>query len=316
MILFRTAFPLPPVVVILAIIIPLLVIPLTAEDAKPPKYGPKVVEKAEKILADLQLRRNGKSIQSTATNEISRTITGLTRKKRELRLVQQQWQGVADKIAAIGQELKRLNVQYGALNLQLAQVAGVDTAANNKIVGLINATNANRKELIDQRDHLKEELTTHRATLNQAEAEYAETILTIRRDFDSVREKIEASIGDDQAQIALRVMHANFETPERPTAGMILQAVDKRIGRIEQEVFTESVKLDVERGSLYVTVVVGKKTARMVVQQRRIVDQLANSDSIGTGDHCSQRRPGNAVGTGRWPVDTSPWSYDSESACW
>ncbi len=250
---------------IFAIVLPLRIELLTAQDSKSVPYSAKVVEKAEQIFADLELKRSGKQIQSTATSNISRAITGLARKKRELRLVQQQWQTVADQIAAIRTELKRLNLQYGELNMKLAQVAGVDTSANNRIVGLINATSAQKKNLLDQQEQLKAELATHRVALNQAEAEYAETILTIRRDFDAIRERVEASLRDDQAQIALRVMHVNFDTPEQPTAEMILQPVDKRIERIEQEVFSESIRLDVERGALYVTVVIGNKTARMVV---------------------------------------------------
>lgn len=265
MILCRAIFRLWFVAMIIVIVLPPRVESLSAQDSKPAVYSAKVVEKAEKIFADLELKRSGNQIQSTATAEIFRAISGLARKKRELRLVQQQWQTVADKIAAIGQELKRLNAQYGELNLRLAQVAGVDTSANNRIVGLINATNAQKKTLIDQKEQLKQELATNRAALNQAEAEYAETILTIRRDFDAIQKRVEASLRDDQAQIAMRVMHANFDTPEQPTAEMILQSLDKRIERMEQEVFSESIRLDVERGALYVTVVVGNKTARMVV---------------------------------------------------
>ncbi len=239
--------------------------PLTGQESETPRYSPEVVAKAERILADLGLRRTGKSIQSTATAEISRTINGLTRNKRELRLVHQEWKNTAERIAAIRQQLARLNVQYGELNLKLARVAGVNTSANNQVVGLINATGARMQSLANERDLLKEQLTAQRATLNQAETDYAETILAIRRDFDALRAEVESSLSNDQAQIALRVLQANYQIPEPPTAGMILRSLDKRIARLEQEVFSESIKLDVERGSMYVNVVIGMKTARMVV---------------------------------------------------
>ncbi len=82
----------------------------------------------------------------------------MTRAKRELRLIQKDWKEVADRISKIRNELQRLNSQYGELNLQLARVAGVNVAANNRIVGLLNATDAQMKALIDERDKLKEEV--------------------------------------------------------------------------------------------------------------------------------------------------------------
>lgn len=216
-------------------------------------------------MEEAGLRRTGKSIQASNTANISRAISGLAREKRALRLVYQDWKKVGDRIAAIGRELQRLNLQYGEYNLQLARVAGVDVAANNRIVGLLNATNAKMKALRSQRDELKEELALKRETLNQAETAYAETVLAIRRDFTDAREKLATALEDEKVQIALRVMNANFETPDTLTADKILLSLDKRIERIEQEIFSESIRLEVDRGSLYVDVVVGKKTTRMVV---------------------------------------------------
>jgi aspartyl protease family protein len=264
-------------------ILVLTAVPLKAQESKTNKYSPSVVAKAEKILADLGLRRSGKSIQSTATVEISRTITAQTRKKRELRIVHNAWKGVADQITALRQEQNRLNAQYGELNLQLAKVAGVDAAANNRIVGLINATVARKNALTTERDRLKAELNTKRATLNQAEADYAETILSIRSDFDTVRQRIEESLKDDKAQIAFRVLQANYGTPEKPTPGMILRALEKRIEKLEQEVFSESIKLNVDRGSLYVNVVIGRKTTPMVVDSGATLISLPNSIATDLG---------------------------------
>ena len=82
-----------------------------AQESKPAKYGPDVVTKAEQILADAELRRSGKSIQSTGIATISRAISSLAREKRELRLVYQDWKSIADRLARVRQELQRLNAQ-------------------------------------------------------------------------------------------------------------------------------------------------------------------------------------------------------------
>ena len=258
---------------------------VTARDSAGEKYSPAVVKKAERILAEMELKRTGKSIQSTSNAEISRTISGLTRKKRELRLLQQDWTSVAEKIAALRQELNRLNNQYGELNLQLSRVAGVDTAANNRLVGLINATVARKKSLIDQREQLKSELTKRRAALNVAEAAYAETVLTIREEFDDVRQKLDQALQHKHAETAFRVLSTNYGTPLRPDSQTILSSLDKRIERIEQNIFSESIKLEVEANSLYVNVVVGNKTTRMVVDSGASLICLPNrtANELGIG---------------------------------
>lgn len=236
-----------------------------AQEAESPKYSPDVVAKADKILEGVGLRRSGKAIQSIGFPEISRAISGLAREKRELRLVHQDWQSVADRISNVRQELQRLNTHYGELNLQLVRVAGVDVAANNRIVGLLNATNAQMKTLAAERETLKEQLAARRATLNDSESAYAETVLAIRRDYTAARDKLAESLKDESVQIAMQVMRANFGTPDGLTADIILAPLEKRIERIEQEIFSESIPLEVDRRSLYVDVVVGKKTTRMVV---------------------------------------------------
>ena len=86
-------------------------------------------------------------------------------------------------------------------------------------------------QLNDEQERLRSELAQKRATLNQAEAEYAETILSIRDDFDAVRKQIEQSLQDEKAQIAFRVLRANYGTPEMPTADSILRSLDRRIGK-------------------------------------------------------------------------------------
>jgi aspartyl protease family protein len=189
----------------------------------------------------------------------------LSRQKRELRPLREDWQRVADQIGKIRRELQRLNQHYGELNLQLARVAGVDTAANNRIVGLLNATSVRMKSLAEQRELLKEELSKRRAILNEAESAYAENVLAIRDDFVKARQQLVDALAEQDVQIALQVMSANFETPAHVSADQILLALDKRIERIEQEVFRETIPLVVEQNSMYVDVVVGKKSTRMVV---------------------------------------------------
>lgn len=238
--------------------------PLPGQVAKTEKYSPEVVEKAEKILESADLRRTGKQIQATGTTDITRAMSGLAREKRELRLLHRDWKVISQQMAAVGKEQQRLKNQHQELSLQLARVAG-DTTANNRVVGLLNATTAQIEKLSTERDRLKREVANKRAVLNEAESAYAEKILAIRQVFTAVQEEVRKSLNDKNVQIALQVMNANFETPKDITADQVLAALNKRIEKIEQEVFSESIPLDVENRSMYVNVAVGRKTTRMVV---------------------------------------------------
>lgn len=237
---------------------------VVADDAKTGKYSPEVVAKAEKILEEHSLRRGGTQIQATGTTVVTRGISSLSREKRELRLMQKDWDAGGLRLKVLRQQLQQLKQQRADLSLQLARVAG-DTTANNRIVGLLNVNNNQMEQVVAEREKTKANLTAKRAVLSEAESKYAEKILVIRKQFTLLETAVEQALADEQVAIALRVMHVNFETPANPTAEQILAALNKRVERVEQEVFSENIPLQVENRSMYVNVVVGNKTTLMVV---------------------------------------------------
>jgi len=231
-----------------------------------PVYSDEVVEKAERILQNVGLKRSGKVIQSTATAEISRSLSSLNRTTRELRLVHSAWKQASDQLSRLGRELKRLNIQDGEYNLQLAQVAGVNVAVSNRLVALINANRAKIKALRDEELALKGVVAQKRAELSQAESDYAATVLAIRSDYQDLAQRLRESLATRDVQIAFKVLETRYQITPDWTAEKILATVDKRLQHVEQQIFSESVPLQVEpNGSLYVDVVVGTKTTRMVV---------------------------------------------------
>jgi clan AA aspartic protease (TIGR02281 family) len=137
---------------------------------------------------------------------------------------------------------------------------------NNRYVAMINATRARIRELVTERDRLKEtELIEKRNLLSKVESDYANLVLAIRRSYREIHDKLVKDLETEPVKIALGVMTANFETPRDMTADQILASLDKRIEKIEQEIFSENITLEVDNGSMYVDVSVGNKTARMVL---------------------------------------------------
>ena len=237
-----------------------------AQDTPPAvKYNDEIVAKADKIFVDAGLRRSGKTVSTTSTTDIAREISGLSRTRRSLKLIHDTWKQTSNLLAQMKQQSELLNDQNIQLNTQLAQTV-LDVATNNRLVGLINANLGKIRQIDKEEGRVKEKLSADRKAVNDAEAKYAESVLALRRDLNAVKLKLDETLKSDEIKIAVRVSNANFGTPAALTTDALLMSIDKRLKQIEQEIFSESVPLDVtENGSLYVNVSVGDKTVRMVL---------------------------------------------------
>jgi aspartyl protease family protein len=245
------------------------------------RYSPAVVAKADKIFEQNGLRRSGKSIQSTKVSDISRAISGLSRQKRELKLVQEDWKMAEDAVKLNRKQSLMLTRQNGELSLQLARAT--TTAINNRLVGLINANTAQQRLLKDQLEKLREYATTKRSELSKVEASYAETVLKIREDLTEIGEEIVGALNKKKVRTAISVAHANYGVPLEQSAGVILKSVERRLGKIEQEIFSEVIPLRVENRSMYVDVVVGGKTTPMVLDSGASIVSLPSKTAIELG---------------------------------
>ncbi|WP_146515947.1 retropepsin-like aspartic protease family protein [Rubripirellula amarantea] len=237
----------------------------TSVTPETPKYSPEVEEKAERILADHGLRRSGKSLQSTKSADISRAVSALGREKRELKLVKKDWEEADHRLRLHRKLARSLTLQDGELNLQLARVAGVDVSANNRIIGLINANRAKQQLVKDEIAALKKNADEKRKTLNEAEAKYAESVLAARASLDQLTAELNKSLSEQDVITAVKVMQVNFDVASDETAGSILNSVERRVLKIEEEVFRESIPLRIEGGALIVDVVVDRKSVPMMV---------------------------------------------------
>ncbi|WP_246113021.1 retropepsin-like aspartic protease [Allorhodopirellula solitaria] len=229
-------------------------------------YSAAVVEKAETVLLDAGLRRSGKSIQSTDAAELSRTLSGLGRERRELQLQQKAFTVSQNQGAMFENEINQLKNQDGELNLQLARVAGIDVAKNNRLVALINATRTKIEQLKKQHGEHKELIQKARAKINTAEQGYAESVFQVRKQIDELEDTIQTQLENGQVQIAISVMNANFDVPKDVDAEQVLHAIENRFRDFEQEVFQETIELNAApSGALYTMVSVNQQSVRMII---------------------------------------------------
>ncbi|HBE64066.1 MAG TPA: TIGR02281 family clan AA aspartic protease [Rhodopirellula baltica] len=236
------------------------------ETARATRYSASVEAKAEKILHEAGLRRSGKSLIANESAEIARAMTALVKQRRELILQQKELDSVLGQVQQINDQIRASENQDGELNLQLARVAGNDVASNNRIVALINANRTRVSQLRSQRTKTQEQANEQRSSLNSKQADYAESVFQIRQDLDALRTLLAKTLEDPKVKIAVQVMNANQGVPASISAVDILQTIELRLAKIEQEVFSESIPLEIERnGSLYVTASVNNQPIRMIV---------------------------------------------------
>lgn len=238
----------------------------TADMPRVTRYSASVEAKAEKILHEAGLRRSGKSLIANESAEIARAMTALIKQRRELVLQQKELDAVLGQVQQINDQIRASENQDAELNLQLARVAGNDVGSNNRIVALINANRTRVSQLRSQRTKTQERANEQRSSLNSKQADYAESVFQIRQDLDALRTVLAKTLEDPKVKIAVQVMNANQSVPASISAEDILQTIELRLAKIEQEVFSESIPLEIERnGSLYVTASVNNQPIRMIV---------------------------------------------------
>ncbi len=235
-------------------------------DSPAKKYSDAVVAQADDVLLEAGLRRSGHSLQSTDAADLSRLLSRIARSRRELRLQQNDVADARAKLTAFDNEIDKLQRQDGELNLQLARVAGLDVGKNNRLVALINVTRNQVRQLRKQHAKHDKAVQAARTELNSAEQKYAESVFQVRKRFDELQQTIDAQLQDRQIQIAVGVMHTNFDVPQDIDADKIVRAVENRLRDFEKEVFQETIGLDASRsGALFTMVSVNQQSIRMII---------------------------------------------------
>jgi clan AA aspartic protease (TIGR02281 family) len=229
-----------------------------------PKYSEAVLAKAEKVLADNGLKRVGSQIQPASQSEYTRLISEETRQRRSLRLAQQAWNDADQAMVIFEQQYETLESQHGQLNAQFA-VQGNPQGRNNELVARINATAAQLKQLARTRDTQKEELARHRATLSQSEEEYAELILKLRKEVEQMGEAIRLASEQKDVHIAFQVLATKYQSPAELDAEAMLSPLDRRVRKLEEAVFRESIPLENISGGMKVQAVIGLEPVQMLV---------------------------------------------------
>ncbi len=156
----------------------------TETPAKP--YSDEVVAKADKVLGEAGMKRSGKTILVTEAAGMNRAVSNLAKPRRELKQLQDTWKQTSNQLQANRQQFESLNSQELAINVQLAQ-AGLDVNTHNRLVATHNANVALMRQLETEKDRIEAKLAQDRKAVIDAETAYAQSVLALRSDFDSLK---------------------------------------------------------------------------------------------------------------------------------
>ncbi|XZE53116.1 retropepsin-like aspartic protease family protein [Planctomycetaceae bacterium SH139] len=247
----------------LALVVCALGSPATAADDQP-KYSDAVIAQAEKILQEHGLRRVGSQIQPLEQTNFNRLISDENRLRRALRLTRKAWEQATAATQGVEQRFDALEQQYGALNARFAAV-GNPAGRNNDLVVQINAMGAQLKQLVRVRTASREETQQRRAALGKEEEQYAELVLKMRRAVDAMRETVVAAADVEDVKIAFRVLATRHESPAEIDIESIIAPLDRRVRKLEEAIFSETIPLEESGGGWMVQAVVGLEPVQMLV---------------------------------------------------
>lgn len=169
---------------------------------------------------------------------------------------------VDDNKAAIT-KLVEANRQF---NARLALVGPNEVTLNNQLVGAIRS-NESQIVLMQQRgEKLEGQLKEVRANANQVRENFLETVMTLRKLADGIGAKYEEASED--REVVAAVAKLNQAVPGSYALGesRTLATSVAQIEKLEEQIFSESIPLRAEGGTMFASVVIdGQHTQEMVV---------------------------------------------------
>lgn len=226
-------------------------------------YSEQVVAKADQVLADAGLRRQGRSIVSTVASELARDANDLVKQQRSVQQIASQFAAKSKHYQQVSENLRQLNVHSIELNERLLRFSG-DVAGSNRLVALINRNTAVVNEVRTLQNELRDQVQQLRRERVQAESDFAGQITQLRQRLDDLLVDLTEKLADRKLTIAAGVLHANFQTAAEITLADLVGPLDRRIKQLERQVQQEAITLvRNDRSGWTLPVSIGANTVEM-----------------------------------------------------
>jgi aspartyl protease family protein len=261
---------------------------LAADNAKPGKPAAKadpIPAAARGTLeeAGLKVATGGLSLPEEA--ELGKALRESARLKKTMMAADRDVYAAQREVDAFKAQIHDLRDQYTGLSAEMANAT--TTAAQNRIIGALNATKGQIEQIARQGSESSDRLKEARKKASEIRESYVEEILPMRAKADEITRKWSSLAADAAVQDAVDAVNKALSTkfalkPSSSFAGNL-----KQLKTMEEAVASDAIKLENETNSLWVNVTInGKHKYRMVVDSGAssisLPDKMARDMGIDT----------------------------------
>jgi aspartyl protease family protein len=241
--------------------------PLAAGDAKPAKSAGKadsIPADARATLEDAGLKVTTGGLSLPEEVELGKSVRELAKQKKAMMGADREVYAAQRELNSLREQLHELDLQHTNLSAELTTVT--DTVSNNRIVGALNATRGQMRQLLEQSNQSTDRLKEARKKASEIRESYVQDVLSMRAKADEVTQQWARLAEDAAITAALERVNSALGAKFALKPSSSFTANMKQLKTMEDAVSSEAIKLENEGNSLWVTVMVnGKHTKRMIV---------------------------------------------------
>ena len=214
---------------------------------------------AESILQEKGLKKIGTTWVLSDESDLTKKMSETTKMKRQVvdagkALVLAERQALARK-----QTLAQWKVQHVQLSAQLANARSV--AENNRIVGLLN-TLAGQIDLGTQDQTAENNLKAARSKANEIREQYAQHVIDMRSEFDSIHDRYTILAADPEVKQAVEDINKLVDKKVELGPSRSMGTLERSLVKLEETVLSEDIQArQSDGGLLYVSAVFNGKDA-------------------------------------------------------
>ena len=261
---------------VVAVLLGLVISQLSADDAKPAKPAAKADlipadAKATLEAAGLKVSTGGLSLPQEV--ELGKAVRESTKQKKAMMAADREVYAAQRVLNDFREQINDLEVQHTNLSAELTNVT--DSLSNNRIVGALNATRGQIKQLLQKSSESTDRLKAARKTASEIRESYVQDVLSMRTKADEVTQAWAKIAADSAVKESLDKINSALASKFALKPSSTFTANSKQLKTMEEAVSSEAIKLDNEGNSLWVNVTVNDKH-----KKRMIVDSGANTLSL------------------------------------
>ncbi|HEY2252864.1 MAG TPA: TIGR02281 family clan AA aspartic protease [Planctomycetaceae bacterium] len=244
-----------------------------AKKTKPAAKADAIPAEAKATLEEAGFKVTTGGLSLPDEVELGKEVRESAKQKKAMMAADREVYAAQRELNNLREQMNELKVQMTNLSAELTRVT--DAVSNNRIVGALRATDGQIDLLVEQSKQSTDRLKEARKKANEIRETYVQDVLEMRSKADDIAQKWDKSAADGDIKAALDKINDALGTKFVLKPSTSFGANLKQLKTMEEAVSSEAIKLENERNSLWVNVMVNGKHS-----QRMIVDSGANCISL------------------------------------